>query len=457
MNKPLIIIAAPLIVALTFAAGYLANDRDPNEHAMAHDTTADDTPEDGAKAEREVLYWYDPMVPGQRFDEPGPSPFMDMELVPRYAEDAAGGAIRVDAELRASLGMRSAPVTRGTFWQRVDTSTTVMTNADTLAAVQPRVAGWLATVPVTTAGIAVSKGDVLATVFAPELAGAADELRLARSRGDTALIRASRRRLESFGLDADSINALADGTLDPARIPLRAPIDGHVHRVSAVAGQRVAPGDTLFTIADAQRMWVMAALPESRAQWVDRGRPARLRFASLPGETFEAPVDLVAPTLDSATGTLSLRLQLNNPDHRLRPGMRGQATLWGGPRRGVLLVPSAAIIRDGRDTRVVRDDGEDGLTVVAIVAGDDDGEHTVIREGLSEGDQVLVSGQFLLDSEARLRNLQPRLTANGAVEPAKHDAHDSNMRDQPEHAPPDADEGTRTNDTAGTPPAHHGH
>ena len=353
-------------------------------------------------AEREVLYWFDPMRPEVHFDAPGRSPFMDMDLVPKYADERATGEILIDPRMVQNLGMRTAPVTRGRFWQRVDTVGEVTLDERRIVSVETRTEGWVESLEVAAAGDAVSAGQALARIYSPALYTAARELELAREVGDAGLIQASRERLTLLGGDEDS----------GAQSVLRAPADGFVLELMARQGGRLAPGTPLMRIADLSRIWIEVQIPEAQAQWLRAGRPAEARLPGLPGQVFEGEVDYLYPQMNQATRSLRARLVFDNPDARLRPGMFADVSLYGGARLDQLLVPSEAVIRTGQRTVVMVAEEAGRYRPAHVVLGPERHGQSVILEGLSEGQQVVVSGQFLIDSEASLRGAYQRLQAD---------------------------------------------
>jgi len=350
-------------------------------------------------AGREVLYWYDPMRPDQHFDAPGRSPFMDMDLVPKYADAQGDGesamTVRIDPRMVQNLGMRTAEVARGRFWQRVDTVGRVDVDERSVVTVESRTAGWIETLDVRAVGDRVRKGQRLAALYSPDLQTARQELQLAERAGDPGLIDASRQRLQRLG-----------GARGAA---LHAPVDGYVRELMVREGAQLSPGMALLRLADLSRVWVQVEVPEAQANQIDAGRPAELRLPALPGQTFEARVDYRYPELDPVTRTQRLRLVVDNPDGQLRPGMFAEVTLFGGALSDQLLIPSEALIRTGRRNTVIVAEGEGRFRPTAVVVGAERNDQTVVLSGLEAGQRIVVSGQFLIDSEASLQGAYRRM------------------------------------------------
>lgn len=387
------------------------HDMEPPPEAAAPQTTAATT-EHRATAEPEVLYWYDPMKPEVHFDKPGKSPFMDMQLVPKYAE-AVGetGTVSVSPDMVQSLGIRTAAVEGGVFWQRVDTVGAVDINPHLIRVVESRAKGWIESQTVHNVGETVHAGQEVAGIYSPELYAAQEELLLARRSGDTELIAAARQRLELLGAADSQIDSILRRGRADRQIELYAPIDGVVLDIGAHEGKQIGPGMPLMRIADLSQVWIIAEVPESQATWIAPGRAAEARFAALPGEVFEGTVDYTYPTLDATTRTMSVRLVFDNSNGRLKPGMYADVSLYGGGRREAVLVPSEALIRTGTRTVVIVAGDDNRFRPVQVEAGPERDNRTVILAGLHPGQHVVVSGQFLIDSEASLRGAFNRMTA----------------------------------------------
>jgi membrane fusion protein, copper/silver efflux system len=241
-------------------------------------------------------------------------------------------------------------------------------------------------------------------VYAPDLLAAQQEFIVALGSGDAALAGAARQRLQLLGLSAAQIAQVEKTRQAARRVSYYAPFDGYVMELGAREGAAVQPGTMLFQLAGLYSVWVNAELPEAQAAWIKPGDTAQVAVPALPGETFAASVDYLYPELDAATRTQKLRLVLRNAGQRLRPGMYASVRLAGAPRGGVLLVPSEAVIRTGtRSVVIVADDAGHFHPVRVRVGAEDQGRSEIV-EGLGAGQQVVASGQFLIDSEANLRS-----------------------------------------------------
>ncbi len=360
-----------------------------------------------AHGDREILYWYDPMKPDQHFDAPGKSPFMDMDLVPKYADDnvSAEGAmiVEIDPRMAQNLGMRTAAVRIGSFWQRVDAVGSVAVDENRIVTVEARAAGWVERLDVRTAGETVKRGQVLAGVYAPDILAAQEELALAQKLGDAALIDAARSRLSLLGVSGSGQGG------PQRRVSIVAPQAGVVTELLVSEGAQVTPGMPLMKLADLSKVWILVEVPEAQAAWVAEGRPAEARLKALPGKVIEGRVDYVYPMLDAQTRTLRARLTFDNVDGSLKPGMYADVTIFGGERANVTLVPSEAVIRTGTRNVVLVAEGEGRYRPVEVTLGAERAGEMIVLGGLQSGQQVVVSGQFLIDSEASLLGAYRRL------------------------------------------------
>lgn len=360
-----------------------------------------------AESGRKVLYWYDPMVPAQHFDKPGKSPFMDMQLVPKYADETGAAGVSIDPARVQSLGVRVVSVTRGTLASGLTATGVVDFNQRDLAIVQARALGFVQRVYRRAPGDLVSAGAPLADVLVPEWAGAQTEYLAVRRTGDVGLARAARQRLALLGM-SDSLIAQVERTGRPQTVvTISTPTGGVIRTLSIRAGMTVSAGQTLAEISGLGTVWVNAAIPEAMAGQVRQGAAARVTLAAFPGETFIGRVSAILPEAQGETRTLTARIELANRGGRLKPGMFATVQL-GETSRPALLVPSEAVIRTGRRTLIMLalDGGRYQPADVRI--GQEAGGQTEILAGLAEGEKIVASGQFLIDSEASLSGVQAR-------------------------------------------------
>jgi Cu(I)/Ag(I) efflux system membrane fusion protein len=374
-----------------------------------------------APAQRKALYWYDPMVPDQHFDKPGKSPFMDMDLVPMYADEAetegAAGTpgVSIDPRTVQNLGVRTAEAVRDRLWRRVDTVGVAEPDENRTRVVQARAEGYVERLLVRTLNAPVRQGQALAEVYSPDLLAAQEEYRVVLRDGDPALRAAARRRLELLGVGPAQIARLDAGGEAERRVVYHAPVSGVVAELGVREGASVSAGMPMFRIADFSRVWIIARVVEDQAGWIAPGNAAEVSLAALPGARFEGRVEYLYPEFDAQTRTLRARIALDNPRLKIKPGMYAQVTLFGGKSAETVVVPTEAVIQTGRRALVMVRAGAGRFTPVAVTPGIESEGRTQILAGLEGGEQVVVSGQFLIESEARLKGALDRLGGVGEV------------------------------------------
>jgi Cu(I)/Ag(I) efflux system membrane fusion protein len=347
------------------------------------------------------------MVPGSRFDKPGKSPFMDMQLMPVYADEAAAEApgVRIDPAVQQNLGMRTATVTRSRVESSVQAVGNVAYDERDVALVQARANGYIERLDVKAPLDPVRKGQVLAEIYVPDWIASQEEYLTARRLAASApgIEEAAAQRMRLAGMSDAQIEAVKrDGRVHP-RLSIVAPISGVVSELSAREGMTVMNGAPLFRINGLSTVWVLAQVPEGMAGAVRPGTRAEVTVAAFPGETFRGSVTALLPEVDPSTRTLRARVEVANPKARLTPGMFARIAFAPSDAREVLTVPTEAVIRTGARS-VVMTVGKDGrFEPTQVETGAESGGRTEIRSGLAEGDKVVASGQFLVDSEAKIR------------------------------------------------------
>jgi len=363
---------------------------------------------------KRVLYWHDPMVPGQRFDKPGKSPFMDMQLVPVYADgDAGGSGVTIDSRVAQNLGIRTAEAQSGHLGNVLEAPGNVAVDERSVRVIQARTSAFVQQVSVRAMLDPVRRGQTLVSLYAPDWVAAQEEY-LAVSRqgmhGQADLAGAAKARMLQAGMTPGQVDAIAaSGKLQPA-LAITSPIDGFVTEVGVRDGMTVTPGMTLFRLADLSQVWVIADVPEAQASAVAPGAPVKV---SAPG--LQAPatgkVDAILPDVNAATRTIKVRIVLPNKEKRLVPGMFATVRFDGGMDKAALLIPSEAVIRTGQRSMVMVDRGQSGFVPTEIQTGREADGKVEVLQGLQAGQKVVTSGQFLIDSEASLRGTTERMTA----------------------------------------------
>ena len=367
---------------------------------------------------RKVLYWHDPMVPGQKFDKPGKSPFMDMQLVPVYADGADNGAggLAIDPRVQQNLGVRMAEVRTGTITMAFEAVGSTAYNERDVAVVQPRTGGFIERLYVRAPLDPVRKGQPLVDLYVPDWVAAQEEYLSARrireqSRDKTmdSLVDAARQRMRLAGMSDAQIARIESDNRVEARTTLTAPISGVVSELGVREGMTVMAGATLYRINGLSTIWVNAEVPEAQAARVRPGSVVEAHTPALPGQTFKGKVSAILPEVNATTRTIKARVELANPKSQLVPGMFATVNFTPAARQDILLVPSEAVIQTGTRSVVIVANGDGKFTPVEVEAGAESGGQMEIRRGLTAGQRVVVSGQFLIDSEASLKGTLTRM------------------------------------------------
>ena len=355
-----------------------------------------------------ALYYYDPMFPNQKFDKPGKSPFMDMQLVPKYADGGGGAAdVAVDPAARQSLGIRAVEAKMGSLATTLDATGTIDFNQRDVAIIQARSGGFVSRVYARAPGDVVRAGAPIADLLLPDWGGAQTEFLSVRRLGKPDLTAAARQRLRLLGMSEGLIASVERTGKPNGVVTITTPIAGVIQTLDARMGATLAMGQTLAQVNGLGTVWLNAAVPEARAGDVRIGQNATATLTGFPGETFGGRVIAILPTAQADSRTLTVRIELANRQGRLRPGMFAGVAL-GGDARPALLVPSEAVIRTGTRTLVMLATGDGRYHPAEVRVGRDAGGQTEILAGLSPGEKVVASGQFLLDSEASLTGIAVR-------------------------------------------------
>jgi Cu(I)/Ag(I) efflux system membrane fusion protein len=425
-----------LALGILGAAGYGLYRFGVNRGMQSVDATASRAPASTAGPQKagdvdpatgkKVLYWHDPMVPGQTFDKPGKSPFMDMQLVPVYAEAEDEGTVAISPRVQQNLGVRTAPVKQGVLGAGIEAVGSAAYNERDVAVVQARSNGFLERLYVRAPLDPVRQGQPLAELYVPDWVAAQEEYLSARRIGSQStdksfegLADAARQRMRLAGMSEEQIRRVeASGKVEP-RITLTAPLSGVVAELAAREGMTVMAGAPLFRLNGLSTIWVNAELPEAQAALVRPGNAVQARTPALPGVVFEGKVAAILPEVNPATRTIKARVELANPGGRLLPGMFATVNFAPGARKEVLLVPSEAVIQTGRRSVVIVAQGDGRFAPVEVETGLDSNGQTEIRKGLSAGQNVVVSGQFLVDSEASLKAAATRMSEAASAQPAQ--------------------------------------
>ncbi|HBL6729794.1 TPA: efflux RND transporter periplasmic adaptor subunit [Serratia liquefaciens] len=378
---------------------------------------AGEAPAPAVKSERQVLYGYDPMMPGQRFDQPGKSPFMDMQLVPRYADEAEPeGGVTISARQQQNLGVRTEAAQLRQLEPQLNAFGSVATDERGVQIVAARANGLVEKLYVRASQQQVKKGEALAQLWIPDWSAAQQEYLAIRKLGDSALTAAARQRLQLLFMPEVVIRQVERSGKPEPRVQIAAPENGFVNKLSVLEGAQVTAAQGLFELASLDPVWIVADYPQAQAGLLKVGDKVQAASASWPGERFEGEVSELLANVDPLTRTFKARILLKNPQQKLRPGMYLQLTLsHGNLGQPVLAIPQEALIDSGDRNRVLIAEGNGHFTPVDVVAGRVQDGWVEIKRGLNAGQRVVTSGQFLIDSEASMRSALPQMAAQNEV------------------------------------------
>ncbi|MDR5880535.1 efflux RND transporter periplasmic adaptor subunit [Caballeronia sp. LZ032] len=420
-NKPLVRAALLLFAGAALAgAGYFAGTRHPATPVPGASMNPVATTASGdkidAKTGWKVLYWHDPMVPNQHFDKPGKSPFMDMQLQPVYADGGSGSTgIKIDPGLQQNLGIRYATVKNQETTEGFDAVATTQFDESRSGVVQTRVTGYIDRLYARAPMQRIAKGAPIASLFVPDwLAPQEEYLSLKRGAMDSGLLEASRARMRALSIP-DSVVAALDRTGKPqTHIVLSSPETGVVSELNVRDGAMVTPGQTLAKVAGLSKLWLIVEIPESLALTVQPGMTVDATFSGDSTQHFKGQIREILPGISTTSRTVQARLEIDNAALKLTPGMLMRVRVAAQKSVSRLLVPSEAVITTGKRSVVIVRNNDSRLQPVNVTVGNDVGNQTEIRSGLKDGQTVVASGQFLIDSEANLKSVLPRLEGRSA-------------------------------------------
>ena len=368
---------------------------------------------------RKILYYHDPMVPASKFDRPGKSPFMDMMMSPVYADsDSDRGNVTVSSRIQQNLGVRTALVMQGTLSPQLSAVGSIAFNERDQAVVQARATGYVERLHVRATLDRVTKGQPLVDLYVPDWIAAQEEfLSVRRMQGTdlAVLVDGARQRMRQVGMNDDQIRLVEKSRKTQPRITIVSPIGGVVVELTVREGMTVMPGASLFRISGLSTVWANAEVPESQAALLRPGARVQARSPAAPGALFEGKVQAILPDVSTATRTLKARMELANPGYRLVPGMFVQMQFMDMRPENALLIPTEAVIQTGKRTVVMLAEENGRFRPVEVEAGIEAGGQTEIKRGLKAGQRVVVSSQFLIDSEASLRGIEARLNNEPAT------------------------------------------
>jgi len=356
-------------------------------------------------ADKVVDHYTCPMHPQIKRDAEGSCPICGMDLVPVYKQSGHlndEGDVRISAAVENNLGVKTAYVESAPLPQLIETVGYVQFNEDTLKHVHTRVEGWIEKLNVDSVGDSVKAGQTLFEIYAPQLVSAQQEYLIAKSSRNQQLINASRQRLNLLGVTKLQIAALDKSGKASERLSVIAERGGYVSQLNVRQGMFVKPATEIMVLGELVDVWVIAEVFERQSAWLRVGQKVTMRTDSYPARNWRGHVEYIYPVLNSQSRTLEVRIRFENSDRILKPNMYTNITVHVGDGQNRLSIPRSALIRGGRNDRVVKALGEGRYRSVMIAAGYESGDRIEVLSGLSEGDKVVTSAQFMIDSESNL-------------------------------------------------------
>lgn len=383
-------------------------DMDSNKHAGHSNSES---------KEKKIMYWVAPMNPSYRRDEPGKSP-MGMDLIPVYEGGDEGmdedmSIVKIRPEVVNNLGVRSANVERGLLWKRIGTVGYIDYDETRINHIHTRTEGWIERLQVRAEGEEVKHGQLLFELYSPPLVNAQEEYLQALASGNRLLTEASKEKLSALGISKSQIDRLEKDKKITQNIRFYAPQSGVLINLGVREGMYIKPDTQILSIANLDTIWLLAEVFERQADWVEVGQSAEAKLPSMPGAIWKGTVEYIYPDLDPVTRTLRVRLRFDNSKEKLKPNMYSHVTIFTGEKKDVISIPRGALIRDANQERVIKALGEGRFQAQDVVSGIESGDMIEIISGLNEDDKIVISSQFLIDSES---NLKASLTRMQAVE-----------------------------------------
>ncbi len=373
------------------------------------------------KDERKILYWYDPMHPQYKADKPGKAPDCGMDLVPKYAEEQAvsmaPGSVMISSEKQQLIGVRTAEVKRETLVRDLSTTGQVTADETKIAKVHVKISGFIEKVFVDYIGQLVKKGQPLFTLYSPDLVSTQNEYLIAKrgektlgaspfaevAQGSQSLLRSTRERLKLWDISDEQIKKLDESGEVSRTLTFYSPIAGFVTDRKAFPQTSVTPDTELYTVSDYSTVWVNADIFEYEVPFVKVGQPAEMQLSYYPGKKWNGRVSFIYPTVDPTTRTVKVRIEFANPDFQLKPQMFAEVKLkinYGNQ----IVVPQEAVLDSGKEQRVFVAKGDGYFEPRKITMGAQVDGKVAVLSGLKAGEIVVTSGNFLVDSESRLKS-----------------------------------------------------
>ncbi|MDJ0739100.1 MAG: efflux RND transporter periplasmic adaptor subunit [Gammaproteobacteria bacterium] len=437
-HKPTValpVLSIPVLFVAVLLGGCLSADK-PNADAPSETLAEamDDSALEHARKHLDPKYVC-PMHPQIVRDEEGSCPICGMDLVEKLIDPNAGKhpTVQISNAVINSMGVRTSPARNTTLWKFIETVGRIDYDETRVAHVHPRAAGWMEQLKLRAEGEPIERGQLIGRLYSEEILSAQVDFLIALDQSNSAVkIEKARNRLRLLGVTEGTINAIQRRGESFNTVPVVSTADGVVTMLGARQGMYVTPSMEIVTIADLSRIWVLVDVYEHQIDWLAEGLSAVIRVPAYPGRVWEGAVEYIYPELDPTSRTLKVRLAFDNPDGLLKANMFAEVAIYGGPKRDVLAVPSEAVIETGQRSSVVLALGDGRFQPVDVVTGMTANDMTEILSGIDAGDEVVVSGQFLIDSESSLQASFLRMD-EAAPPAAPADATDATMSAHSEH------------------------
>lgn len=350
-----------------------------------------------------------PMHPDVITNDPNAiCPICGMDLVPLEAGGEAG-VVKLTPTVINSLGVRTAKARRRTLYRRIDSVGYIDMDETRLRTVSLRTDGWVERLVVKTMGERVTKGQLLLELYSPKLVNAQEEYLQSLKHKNELLINASKERLIALGISPEQIQTLEESGVVEDLVKVYAPQSGIVSELTVREGMYVKPSQNIFNLVDLSSVWLMVDVFERQADWVEIGQRAEATLPFMPGKSWEGQVEYIYPSLDASTRSLKVRLRFDNLNEELKPNMYADVAIFAKPKRKVLAIPREALIRTGNEKRVIVALGEGKFIPMPVSVGMETDSNVEVLTGLAEGDEVVTSSQFLIDSESSLKSALARM------------------------------------------------
>ncbi len=412
MNK-----AATLLGTVGLAAGLLAGYLLFHKDAMQAPAVQE--------AGREPLFYRNPMNPEVTSPVPA-TDFMGMDYVPVYADkDRASvvGTVKIDPVVQNNIGLRTAIAEQKPMSRTIRSVGHVDYDEQKLVRLHPKVDGWIRDIRVDKTGQPVADDDILLSIYAPKLVATQQEYLLALSNfealknspfediseGARALVKSSRGRLQLLDVPEHQILELEESRTIMESLHIHAPASGTVLQIGARQGQYVTPGTELYLIADLSTVWVYVGIYEYELPWIAEGDQVEMTLASVPGRTFRGELDYIFPYAEAKTRTTKVRMIFDNPDGVLRPDMLVEVSIHAAEQQAQIVVPAEAVVRSGDYNQIFVMTSEGSLEPRKITLGIESRGEVSVQSGITAGERVVVSAQFLIDSESKLREAAAKM------------------------------------------------